>query len=72
MPTRMLFTNTQMTQTLIVPVWRDCFDRSIDLVSQFLRWSEDNYMSCNSSKCKELTIRKKLKGYTVRSDNLDT
>ena len=34
-------------------------DYSDQLVSQFLDWTNTNGMSCNPSKCKELTIKKR-------------
>ena len=43
---------------IISPVYNNC-DISSDLASQFLGWTNDNAMSCNPSKCKELVIRKK-------------
>ena len=42
----------------IVPVWKNQVCRT-DLVGQFLTWSQDNDMICNSHKCKELIFRKK-------------
>ena len=48
---------------IIVPVWSDGPDTSADTVGQFLSWSDDNFMTCNHGKCKELIIRKK--GYNV-------
>ncbi|CAB4020252.1 Hypothetical predicted protein [Paramuricea clavata] len=53
---------------IIVPVWSDGPDTSTDTVGQFLRWSDDNFMTCNSGKCKELIIRKK--GYNDQLDNV--
>ena len=44
--------------TIISPVYNNC-DISSDLVNQFLGWTNDNAMSCNPSKCKELVICKK-------------
>ena len=44
--------------TIISPVYNNC-DISSDLVNQFLGWTNDNAMSCNPSKCKELVIFKK-------------
>ena len=44
--------------TVVAPVWKDS-DTSGDLVNQFLRWSINNQMLCNPSKCKELIFRKK-------------
>ena len=35
---------------------------------QFLSWSEDNFMTCNPGKCKELIIQKK--GYNDQLDNV--
>ena len=44
--------------TIIAPVWKEV-DYSDNLVSQFLDWTNTNGMSCNPSKCKELTIKKR-------------
>ena len=44
--------------TIISPVYNNC-DISSDLVNQFLGWTNDNALSCNPSKCKELVIFKK-------------
>ena len=44
--------------TIIAPVWKEV-DYSDQLVSQFLDWTNTNGMSCNPSKCKELTIKKR-------------
>ena len=44
--------------TIVSPVYNNC-DMSSDLVNQFLGWTNDNAMSCNPSKCKELVIGKK-------------
>ena len=44
--------------TIIAPVWKKV-DYSHQLVSQFLDWTNTNGMSCNPSKCKELTIKKR-------------
>ena len=44
--------------TIIAPVWKKV-DYSDQLVSQFLDWTNTNGMSCNPSKCKELTIKKR-------------
>ena len=52
---------------IIVPVWSDGPDTSTDTVGQFLSWSDDNFMTCNPGKCKELINRKK--GYN--NDQLD-
>ena len=46
--------------TIIAPVWKEV-DYSDQLVSQFLDWTNTNGMSCNPSKCKELTIKKRGK-----------
>ena len=43
---------------IVAPVWKN-YDSSSDLVNDFLTWSENNQMSCNPSKCKELVVRKK-------------
>ena len=53
---------------IIVPVWSDGPDTSTDTVGQFLSWSEDNFMTCNPGKCKELIIQKK--GYNDQLDNV--
>ena len=42
----------------IVPMWKNKECRT-DLMGQFLIWSQDNDMNCNSEKCKELIFRKK-------------
>ena len=44
--------------TIVAPVWKDSYT-SADLVNQFLSWSINNQMLCNSRKCKELIFRKK-------------
>ena len=44
--------------TIIAPVWKEV-DQSDQLVSQFLDRPKTNGMSCNPSKCKELTIKKR-------------
>ena len=43
---------------IIAPVWKEV-DYSDQLVPQFLDWTNTNGMSCNPSKCKELTIKKR-------------
>ena len=43
---------------IIVSAWKNQVCRT-DLVGQFLIWSQDNDMICNSYKCKELIFRKK-------------
>ena len=43
--------------TIIAPVWKEV-DYSDQLVSQVLDWTNTNGVSCNPSKCKELTIKK--------------
>ncbi len=53
---------------IIVPVWSDGPDTSTDTVGQFLSWSDDNFMTCNPGKCKDLIIRKK--GYNDQLDNV--
>ncbi|CAB4023089.1 RNA-directed DNA polymerase from transposon X-element, partial [Paramuricea clavata] len=53
---------------IIVPVWSEGPDTSTDTVGQFLSWSDDNFMTCNPGKCKELIIRKK--GYNDQLDNV--
>ena len=45
--------------TIIAPVWKEVADYSDHLVSQFLDWTNTNGMSCNPSKCKELTIKQR-------------
>ena len=44
-----------------IPLWKDGVDQSLEVVGNFLCWSEKNSMSCtgNPGKCKELTMRKK-------------
>ena len=44
--------------TIIAPVRREV-NYSDQLVPQFLDWTNTNRMSCNPSKCKELTIKKR-------------
>ena len=44
--------------TIIAPVWKEV-DDSDQLVSQFLDWTNTSGMSCNPSKSKELTIKKR-------------
>lgn len=44
---------------IVIPLWKDGVDQSLEVVDSFLRWSEKNSMSCNPRKCKELTLRKK-------------
>ena len=44
--------------TIIAPVWKEV-DYPDQLVSQFLDLTNTNGMSCNPSKCKELTIKKR-------------
>ena len=44
--------------TIIAPVWKEV-DYSDQLVSQFLDWINTNGVSCNPSKCKELTMKKR-------------
>ena len=53
---------------IIVPVWSDGPDTLTDTVGQFLSWSDDNFMTCNPGKCKELIIR--MKGYNDQLDNV--
>ena len=56
--------NSEMDGTVIClyfclsPEWKEV-DYSDQLVSQFLDWTNTNGMSCNPSKCKELTIKKR-------------
>ncbi|CAB3989789.1 Hypothetical predicted protein, partial [Paramuricea clavata] len=51
-----------------LPVWSEGPDTSTDTVGQFLSWSDDNFMTCNPGKCKELIIQKK--GYNDQLDNV--
>ena len=44
--------------TIFAPVYNNC-DISSHLVNEFLGGTNDNAMSCNPSKCKELVICKK-------------
>ena len=44
--------------TIIAPVWRG-IDCSHELVAQFFDWSNNNCMTCNPSKCKELAFVKR-------------
>ena len=44
--------------TIVSPVCNG-HDHSSGLVDQFLAWSQENKMSCNPNKCKELIFRKK-------------
>ena len=44
--------------TIIAPVWKEV-DYSNQSVSQFLDWMNTNGKSCNASKCKELTSKKR-------------
>ena len=44
---------------IVVPLWKDRVDQSFEVTGNFLRWSENNSMSCNKKKWKELTVRKK-------------
>ena len=53
-----LSVNEAKWRTIIAPVWKEV-DYSDQLVSQFLDWTSTNGMSCNPSKCKELTIKKR-------------
>ena len=53
-----LFKYSDDSNIIIVPVWS----------GQFLSWSDDNFMTCNPGKCKELIIRKKE--YNDQLDNV--
>ena len=44
--------------SIFSPVWKEQ-DNSEDIKRTFMEWSEKNFMSSNSKKCKELVIRKK-------------
>ena len=45
--------------TLIIPVWKENNNStSVDVVNSYTKWTDDNRMKCNLSKCKELIIRK--------------
>ena len=44
--------------TIVIPVWSKSPSRT-DLVEQYFTWSSENNMICNTSKCKELVLRKK-------------
>ena len=52
-----------MTQTcmIMLPVSGNCVDQSINLVCRCLRWSGDNCVPYNISKCKELSPSVKLR-----------
>ena len=54
--------------TTVAPVLGNT-DTSVMLVDEFLNWSRENCRSCNSSKCKELEIRKKSKKDTYNPVN---
>ena len=45
--------------TILVEVPRDLPDNSNLALDQFFEWTENNSMSCNTAKCKELVLRKK-------------
>ena len=45
--------------TLLVPITKQKTDKSHQIVQEFFSWAEQNEMSCNSDKCKELVFRKK-------------
>lgn len=47
---------------IVSPVYNNVNPSSI-LVNLFLRWSNDNEISCNTDKCKELIVRKKCNDY---------
>ena len=44
--------------TLQVVVQKNSQDYSLTYLDQFMNWTETNYMSCNTSKCKELVLKK--------------
>ena len=44
--------------TIIAPIWKKVHYSDL-LESQFLDWTNTNGMSCNPSKSKELTIKKR-------------
>ena len=44
--------------TLQVVVQKNSQDYSLTYLDQFTNWTETNYMSCNTSKCKELVLKK--------------
>ena len=50
--------STLMIRQLLLLIRKEV-DYSDQLVSQFLDWTNTNGMSCNPSKCKELTIKKR-------------
>ena len=54
--------------TIVAPVLGNT-DTSVALVNEFLNCSRGHCMSCNSSKCKELVIRKKSNKNTYNSVN---
>ena len=43
---------------LQVVVQKNSQDYSLTYLDHFMNWTETNYMSCNTSKCKELVLRK--------------
>ena len=45
--------------TIIVEVPRDLQDKSNLALEQFFSWTQNNGMSCNTAKCKELVLRKR-------------
>ena len=45
------------TISVIVP--KELHDSSSDILDQFMKWTTDNEMLCNTGKCKELVVRKK-------------
>ena len=45
------------TVSVIVP--KELPDPSSDILDQFMKWTNDNEMLCNTDKCKELVVRKK-------------
>ena len=46
------------SSTIVARVWKDSYT-SADMIKQFLSWSINNQMLCNSIQCKELIFRKK-------------
>ena len=46
--------------TLLVKVCKNEIDLSQELVNQFFSWTQDNAMVCNSKKCNELIVCKKV------------
>ena len=44
---------------IVIRLWKHGVDQSPEVVDNFLRWSEKNFLSCNPSKCIELILPKK-------------